>query len=153
LWPFVLAGIEAEGGYLRLKGSASNPTATTFVNTKLGDEYGVIAGRLVFHGGWLGSALLYAKAGAAFINSSSSVVTAGIVAATGSKSITAAAYGAGIEIPIAGNWSAKAEYLYLDTHTTYALSALTTGLPAALVRVPSVHTLKAGLNYNFTWPY
>jgi len=56
--------------------------------------------------------------------------------------------GAGVEMAMGGNWSAKAEYNYID------LGARTYGLgdvPLPDTRVdPQVHAVKLGLNYRFT---
>jgi high affinity Mn2+ porin len=55
--------------------------------------------------------------------------------------------GAGIEFAVSGNWSAKAEYGYIDlSRRMYDLSGF--GLPAVNVD-PRIHLFKFGLNYRF----
>jgi high affinity Mn2+ porin len=55
--------------------------------------------------------------------------------------------GAGIEVAVSGNWSAKAEYDYIDlSRRMYDLSGF--GLPAIAVD-PNIHLVKLGLNYRF----
>ncbi len=54
--------------------------------------------------------------------------------------------GAGVEFAVGGNWTAKAEYAYLDLmRQTYDLG--NAGLPNASVD-PNIHTVKVGLNYR-----
>lgn len=54
--------------------------------------------------------------------------------------------GAGVEMAIGGNWSAKAEYNYIDlARRSYDLSDA--GLPNINVE-PNIHTVKVGLNYR-----
>jgi high affinity Mn2+ porin len=54
--------------------------------------------------------------------------------------------GMGVEFAVGGNWTAKAEYDYIDlARRTYDLSDL--GLPRVNVD-PIVHTFKVGLNYR-----
>jgi high affinity Mn2+ porin len=55
--------------------------------------------------------------------------------------------GAGVEFAVSGNWSAKAEYDYIDlSRRTYDLNAF--GLPGVNVD-PRIHLAKLGLNYRF----
>ena len=55
--------------------------------------------------------------------------------------------GAGAEFAVSGNWSAKAEYSYIDlSRQMYDLSAF--GLPNVNVD-PRIHLAKLGLNYHF----
>ena len=69
--PFVL-GIEGELGYLRLTGSAIDPTQPVLglapsvtSNTRIGDWYGMITGRLGY--AW-DRAMVYVKGGVAFVD-------------------------------------------------------------------------------------
>jgi high affinity Mn2+ porin len=55
--------------------------------------------------------------------------------------------GAGVEFAVSGNWSAKAEYDYIDlSRRMYDLSGF--GLPDIDVH-PNIHLVKLGLNYRF----
>jgi high affinity Mn2+ porin len=55
--------------------------------------------------------------------------------------------GAGAEFAVSGNWSAKAEYSYIDlSRRMYDLSGF--GLPGVNVD-PRIHLVKLGLNYHF----
>lgn len=52
------------------------------------------------------------------------------------------AVGAGLEVGLGANWSARAEYLYVSlSDTTYALTNMNTGIESSIVRF--------GLNYRF----
>ena len=62
--------------------------------------------------------------------------------------------GAGVEVAVGGNWTAKAEYSYIDLGSrSYDLAEA--GLPAANV-TPQLHAIKLGLNYHLwdtaLWP-
>ncbi len=114
--PFVL-GIEGELGYLRLTGSAIDPfdSGSFSINshTKIGDWYGMVAGRLGY--AW-DRALLYVKGGVAFVDVETTVtdplVNPGFVAST-SDSTAAWTVGGGIEWAFDWNWSVKAEYMFI----------------------------------------
>src|SRR5262249_21204694 len=59
----VVAGLEAEGGYLRLAGAAPfSVSPETVSSARIGNWYALLAGRLGFS---VGPALIYGKAGAA----------------------------------------------------------------------------------------
>jgi hypothetical protein len=69
----VVAGLEAEGGFLRLNGSAPFiPNPQTVSSTKIGDWYAALTGRL---GVAVGPVLIYAKGGGAIVDVTDSVVS------------------------------------------------------------------------------
>jgi opacity protein-like surface antigen len=159
----VVAGLEAEGGYLRHAGSA--PFAgfpETVSSTKIGDWYTLLAARFGFAAG---PALLYGKVGGALVSVTSTVVDStlgpnnGGVFVSGGNSLVTWAAGGGIEFALNNAWSVKAEYLYLATDESYLASG-----PGNAVRVgpadifawrhdiPGLHTAKIGLNYKFGAP-
>jgi outer membrane immunogenic protein len=169
--PFVL-GIEGEAGYIHMRGARQDVNATaaglspidSVDSSRLGDWYGVIAGRA----GWaVNSALFYVKGGVAFIDHSysfnDSCVGAGAPGCGGgflviNRSTTDATYavGAGIEYALTNNWSLKGEYLYLGTQKSYSSSA-TSVIPAGTLYTnsnsdPGIHTGKIGLNYRWGGP-
>ena len=105
------------------------------------------------------SVLLYGTGGLAFGSVKTdlllaSVTPAGVaVAAASSASSTHAGWtvGAGIEAHLGGNWTGKAEYLYIDLGTFSS----TVALPAAVIgaNISSRITdniFRVGLNYHFT---
>jgi outer membrane immunogenic protein len=170
---FVL-GIEGEAGYLHLTGSRQDVNAAaanlspidSVDSTRLGDWYGVIAGRA----GWAANrALFYVKGGAAFVNHSYSFtdncVGAGppgcgpgfLVINRGNDTEVTYAVGAGVEYAFNDNWSLKGEYLYLGTQKSYTSSATSVAAPAGVVFTntnsdPGIHTGKIGINYRWGGP-
>lgn len=96
--------------------------------------------------------LVYATGGLAYGEHSTDVtVTAGASTGTSSSSETRAglAVGAGVEMGLAPNWSAKLEYLYLDTGTVTTSTAVAGfGTVTADERVKN-NVVRLGLNYRF----
>lgn len=162
-------GVEGELGYINLKSSVIDPNSVatsggdTIDSTKVGNGYGVIAGRLgvAFAPAWL----LYAKGGAAFLRVSSSAVDTcttapcgpDVLTTTGGKDITTWALGGGLEYAINSNWSVKGEYLFLGLNDRFSScgpgSNRGVALPTfcATHTIDGIHTVKFGLNYKFNW--
>jgi opacity protein-like surface antigen len=155
-------GTEGETGYMRLHGSAINPYSSgdTLDTTAAGDWFGAITGRA----GWAADrALFYAKGGIGFTDLKSTVIDTcgagacgtGLLNAT-SRNSTRAFYvaGGGIEWAWTGNWTMKAEYLFLGLNETYAACGPGGGTAAGSTfcsnrSIDGVHTGKFGLNYKF----
>jgi outer membrane immunogenic protein len=167
---FVL-GIEGEAGYLHLSGSRQDVNAAiaglapidSVDSTRLGDWYGVIAGRA---GLTAYNSLFYLKGGVAFVNHTNSFtdncIGAGapgcgpgfLVINRGNDTEVTYALGAGVEYAFNNNWSIKGEYLYLGTQKTYSSSATSVAAPAGALFTNTstdtgIHTGKIGLNYRF----
>jgi outer membrane immunogenic protein len=171
-------GIEGEGGYMKLEGSAFDPlinptlpvtavraTPDVLGSAKVGDWYAMVTGRLGY--AW-GAALLYVKGGAAFVPVEASVLdqctAAGcgnwLISTSDSKTVTTGTLGGGIEWALGSNWSIKGEYMFIglgDRHvsTTCGFATLASG---ATVRggpfcfdhdFSGIHTAKVGLNYRW----
>jgi outer membrane immunogenic protein len=160
-------GIEGEAGYIHLNRTIQDINAInnglafpdSLDSTRIGDWYGVIAGRAGFT---FNQALFYAKGGAAFVNKNYSFAdncTAapcgpGILNLSNNRTQVTWAAGAGIEYALTNNWSIKGEYLYLGTRETVASTGVGGGTAAGLVfsnshTDPGVHTAKFGVNYRF----
>jgi outer membrane immunogenic protein len=150
---WLVLGIEGEGGYLNVEGSAS-PTllaafgpglATVADLAKIGTGYGLIAGRA---GVAFDRLLIYGKVGVAFYDTTATIRDAaapGFVA-TGSKSQNPLALGVGGEYAIYDHWTGKAEYVFFDHGSSFNAC----GPGACWKQDPSsVHTFKVGLNYKF----
>jgi outer membrane immunogenic protein len=175
--PFVL-GIEGEVGYLHLTGSRQDVNARlaglspidSVDSTRLGDWYGVLAGRAGWTG-WNNRALFYVKGGVAFVDHSYSFTDACIgPGAPGcgpgflvinrnnnNNGQVTYAVGAGIEYAFTPNWSLKGEYLYLGTQRSYTSSATSLAAPVGVLFTntnsdPGIHTGKIGLNYRWGGP-
>jgi outer membrane immunogenic protein len=163
-----VAGLEAEGGYLRMSGSApffANPD--TVSSAKIGDWYTALAGRL---GATVGPALIYGKGGMAIVDVTEDVIDGHLdpvecanpaarcrtVAAAGGNPLGVTwVAGAGLEYALNNNWSVKGEYLALGTQTSDTASGpgLVRGSPAPQVfnwrhDISFVETAKIGLNYK-----
>ena len=162
-------GLEGEAGYLHLHGSKQDINAfnagfalpDSVNSTRIGDAYGVIAGRIGFAAD---HALFYAKGGVAFIGNSTSFSDlcntggcgGGLLFMSRSSTEVTYAVGAGVEYAFTNNWSLKGEYLYLGTQKTYTQTGLVGLVGPALetntITVPGVHTAKLGINYRFGGP-
>ena len=174
---FVL-GIEGEAGYIHLNGSRQDvnavlnglPLPDSINSTKVGDAYGVIAGRIGWTG-WANRSLFYLKGGVAFVGHSYSfndpcnTGLCGLNMLFIGRNDTEVTYavGAGWEYALTNSWSIKAEYLYLGTQRSYTNSGMTTGFvafpivatPVLLTNTnsdPGVHTGKIGINYRWGGP-
>jgi outer membrane immunogenic protein len=161
--PFVI-GIEGEGGYMRLRASVvepfSLPAGDMIASTKIGDWYGVIAGRAGF--AW-DRVLIYGKAGVGFTNIGSSMTDTCAALPCGPGTL-AAAYsndhafwvaGGGLEYALTPNWSVKSEYLFLGIDKSYTFCGsvpFAGGTYCSSHNVQGVHTGKFGINYHFGGP-
>jgi outer membrane immunogenic protein len=160
---FVL-GVEGEGGYFSLSASTVQPnpvnitgSQSVIASSKMGSGYGLIAGRI----GWTfyERILLYGKVGVAFYDSSATVSdttrTALIndtITATGSKSQTPLALGGGVEYAMSDHWTGKAEYMFLDSSSSYATCGVDSRFSQSFCwqQAPSpIHLVKFGVNYKF----
>jgi len=163
--PNWLIGIEGDVSGGDIKGNLSGfstvagCTTTRFQSSNLELNWlATITGRL---GYIAGPALLYVKGGAAFGDFKASSTTVNpaagnalIATVSGGETRTGWTVGAGAEWAFANNWSAKAEYNYVDFGTdsvtrdaTYFVGAG----PNPLLRDASthLHLVKVGLNYRF----
>jgi outer membrane immunogenic protein len=160
-------GIEGEVGYISLKGSVVDanaiavfgPATTNGIDsTRIGDWYGVIAGRV---GVAFDRVLLYAKGGVAFVEKNYDYTDVCVAGPCGPLTLTLGrsdtdvtwAAGAGVEWAFAPKWSLKGEYLYLATRETYTSTGTTAPAPGVVLTNshsdPGVHTGKLGINYRF----
>lgn len=154
-WVF---GIEGEIGYVNLEETVRdvNAAAAAVANdsTKIGDWYGVIAGRIGYA---FDRVLVYGKGGIAFVEKSYSYDMSGAGTLNLSRDDTQVtwALGVGAEWAFARNWSLKAEYLYIDTREDFDVSGTLVGgaFPGAVLTTthsdPGLHTGKIGINYRF----
>ena len=126
---FVL-GLEGDGDYNSLNNTFS--TGNSFKS----DWLATVRGRA----GWAWDRILFfGTGGAAFAPAS---ISAGSGFAGGSATMTGWTAGAGIEAAFAPNWTAKAEYLYID-------------FPSPSIGVGTFkitdNVIRAGINYKFGW--
>jgi high affinity Mn2+ porin len=138
----IVLGAEIEASF----GSPTDTARLTPVPFSTGFDYFATArGRIGYaYGTWLP----YATAGLAWGRTKLNLNdAAGDLLSTTSRDHLGWTAGAGVEVAVGGNWTAKLEYSYLDLmRQTYQLAAA--GLPDVTVD-PHIHTLKVGLNYRF----
>jgi outer membrane immunogenic protein len=99
--------------------------------------FGTLRGR----GGFLlnSTALFYGTVGLAYGTLRAQSTLTGV---TESRTSVGWAVGAGVEVALTGNWTAKAEYLYVDlSERSYSLTGVTSGINANILRM--------GVNYRF----
>jgi high affinity Mn2+ porin len=139
----VVLGIEADAAFTSpLDGPALRPAP---FNTTI-DYTGTLRGRLGYaFGMWLP----YVTGGLAWGHSHIDVrEPAGEIISTPGQTQTGWTAGAGVEIAVSGNWSAKLEYDYIElSRRMYDLSGF--GLTPVTVD-PNIHLVKLGLNYRFS---
>jgi outer membrane immunogenic protein len=166
--PNVVFGIEADGQWAGQRHTSCTIQCNTVANAVLASNalnlsekinwLSTARGRVGYaHAGWL----YYATAGVAFAGIEENVgylVNAATTAASFSQTRTGVAAGAGVETHLAGNWTAKLEYLYVDlggwTHVTppinFNLPPPNPLAPAELIQAKlQDHIIRAGVNYHF----
>jgi outer membrane immunogenic protein len=155
-------GIEADLSYANIRGSRSTATTSlggtpfTFSERRELNWFATVRGRL----GWaIDRWLVYATGGLAVggVKDSTNLSFVGCPCYLGEASSTKVGWtaGGGLEWAVAGNWSAKAEYLYYDLGDVRV-----TGVPTPAVGTNVTQTdfkttgniVRAGLNYRFGGP-
>ena len=157
-------GIEGEGGFMRLTGSARDPMSPgqdVLSTATLGDWYAMVTGRAGY--AW-DRALLYAKGGVVFTRENANILDSCVgngtpaapcgpvtISATGTNNVTAPVFGGGFEYAFTNNWSAKAEYLFWALHDHFNVTGVASnGATYAWEHSFSgLHTVKVGINYSF----
>lgn len=159
---FVL-GIEADVDWLRYNVSAPEQTPAGVVLTggdtigsKKMDWLSTIRGRIGYAG--YDRALLYVTGGVAISNLKYQVVDAcntgacggGLTSGSANETV-GYALGGGVEYAFTGNWSAKAEYLYIDfAGTNFTTSASTSvAITPWSADATRINLVRFGLNYRF----
>jgi len=135
----IVFGIEGDLDWANIRGSALCPNPAFSCDTNV-NWLGTIRGRL---GLAMDRMLLFATAGAAFAGVQANVPTFG--GASGTQ--TGWTAGLGIEAAVAGNWSVKAEYLYVNLGN-FACPIGVCGLSVANVPITS-NLLRVGANVRF----
>lgn len=110
------------------------------------ESFGSVTGRL---GVTAGAALFYAKGGYAWADNKFSASALGTTFSE-SKVLSGWTVGGGLEYMFAPKWSAKAEYMYADYGSERYLTAFA---PGGVELGATTHSVKGGLNYNFSSGY
>ena len=149
LAPNIILGFEGEFTWLTA-GSSSTivtlaPGTLTYGSTP--DWVATAAGRLGYAAN---NMMIYAKGGAAWMetNYSAFTVPAGATGFAASNTRTGYVVGGGLEYGLSTNWSAKAEYAYLDFGTA-AYNVSFGGAGTSTSVGTDMHQVKVGLNYRF----
>ena len=127
-------GVEAEGGYMRLRATVNNPYNLAFGfndttdSTAVGNWHSAIAGRL---GYTVDRTMFYLKGGGGFTHMAGESLdlctTTGAncssqsLTARGSATPVFSVIGGGAEWAVSQKWSVKAEYLHLGLYGTFAV--------------------------------
>jgi outer membrane immunogenic protein len=123
--------------------------ATALIDQKL-SWFGTTRARL----GWAtGPVLTYVTVGAAYGGTETGVATSGAFLGPPATTITSATksgwtWGTGVEAALGGNWTAKAEYLYVDLGTASA-TTLSPVFPTTFSTKYQEQIFRAGINYRF----
>jgi len=142
-WVF---GIEGDLSYTDIRGSTTSPLGVG-ISTRL-NWVGTVTGRIGI--AW-DRTLLYAKAGAAFGETSYTASVPLVVDFKGKDTRTGWTVGAGAEYAIWDNLSVKAEYNYIDLGTRTVTPTSPGGVPLPADAKLSEHLFKLGANYKFGW--
>ncbi len=145
-WAAIVAGLEGDFDWTNLKGSSS-ATGPCLAGTSCqtsASYLGTARGRLGY--AW-DRVLLFATGGAAFTNDTAKGSVGATTTTTTTSNIGWTA-GAGVEVALAPNWTAKAEYLYVmmpnGSFSIPTLPAATTGSVKFQENV-----IRAGVNFKF----
>jgi outer membrane immunogenic protein len=147
----VVFGVEVDGSWANLTGSRLSlafPAQTIRTEVR---SLGSFAGRLGLS--WANNLLTYVKLGAGWANDRNSV--SGTATASWSDTRWGFMAGGGVEIALTGNWSAKAEYDYMNfgTRRTDGIGCTGACVPPFSEEVRQhLHIVKFGINYRFGGP-
>ena len=141
-----VVGIEGDIGYLGINRSHQNWFSELANGIKTG-WYGTLRGRFGYAEG---PSLFYVTGGAAFVNVTNNFdeVFQDRNLVSKSKIATGATIGGGIETQLGSNWSAKAEYLFVDAGSQDIVNPDVLGGTTARVE-NQFHVFRYGLNYKF----
>lgn len=146
-----VAGIEADINWLDIDRTITDFTTPPGVLFGVkSDWYSTLRGRL----GYTSSpSLFYVTGGAAFVQVRNGIDLTPRAGSNLSKSEVATGWtaGFGTEVALGGNWSAKAEYLYIDAGDQNIFDPVFQGGETTTVK-NRFHTFRKGLNYRFGGP-
>lgn len=138
----LVVGIEADfQGTTQSKTASITVLGVTITEKDSVPWFGTVRGRI---GGAFDRLLVYATGGWAYAQFKIDVTAAGIASLSSSTSKGAFVYGGGAEYRFADRWSAKVEYIRLDTGDT---NVTLLGVPFTAKLTDNV--IRAGINYHF----
>lgn len=143
--PNWVAGLEADLNWLGIDRSVNDFNSSGVIFASKADWYGTLRARL----GYTSSpSLFYVTGGVAFVHVSSRADLT-VVGGNDVRDSTIASgwtAGFGTEVALGGNWSAKAEYLYIDAGRQNLVDP---GFPGTTSVHNRFHVFRKGLNYRF----
>ncbi len=145
----VLFGLEADVDWSSLNGSAGTCAVTTAGATAACESKNNLLGTARGRVGYaLDRTLIYVTGGAAF-----GPVQTGLnpPAAFDTTTKVGWAAGAGVEFAFFGNWSAKAEYLFVDLGSASCTTAANCGSATGSSVTLTENLVRGGVNYRFSW--
>jgi outer membrane immunogenic protein len=147
-WAAVVAGLEGDLDWTNLKGSpsAAGPCGLATVTgcQTSANWLGTARGRLGYA---FDRILLFATGGAAFSNEKATGSTAALSTTTTTTGVGWTA-GAGVEVALAPNWTAKAEYLYVSLpNGSFSIPTTPTATTGSVKFQENV--IRAGVNFKF----
>jgi outer membrane immunogenic protein len=141
-------GIEGDGGWTNLRGNSGStcggiaavvpPPVSCQTQS---DWLGTVRGRVGYA---FDCILVYGTAGAAFGN-----VQTGLNPPSTFDGAVEAGWTAGVEVAFAQNWTAKAEYLFVDLPNASCTTAANCGGAAGSIVSFNENIIRAGVNYKF----
>ncbi|HML08969.1 MAG TPA: outer membrane protein [Xanthobacteraceae bacterium] len=139
----VVLGVEGDIDWSALQGSATSTLCPNGCSTSDG-WLSTVRGRLGYS---FDRVMPYVTGGLAI--GDIRAATPGL--AGGAATNTGWSFGAGLEVALPGNWSAKAEYLHVDLgHFNCGAGCTTATLPTDNVSLQD-NVFRAGVNYRFGW--
>jgi outer membrane immunogenic protein len=150
-WQFgsIVLGVEGDGSWTNANGS-SNLIAPFITTTKLDVRERWIATARGRVGYAFDRWLVYATGGGAWANIRYTATNVAGSTDTGAGTVSGWTAGGGVEAKLAGNWSVKAEYLYIDFSEKDFFTPIAAGGPSGSQRMDVTnHIARVGLNYNF----
>ena len=146
-WGGAVLGVEGDWDWTNLNGTSSAAPCITAPATGCqtsSDWLGTVRGRA----GWaFDRVLLYGTGGVAFAPVQATLNGSGL----GTNSTTEVGWtaGAGLEFAFAPNWTAKAEYLYVDLNNGSCTSACGSQPGPAISAKFTENVIRAGVNFKF----
>jgi len=136
-WVF---GVEADASFGNIGDSISVAGVSFETEAK---SFGTIRGRV----GYAPDRILwYVTGGAAWVNNEVTLGAAGVGSVSSSNTHWGWTVGAGVEWAMLDAWTAKVEYLYINTESQNYFAGI---LGPVLGFDPDIHTFRFGLNYRF----
>jgi outer membrane immunogenic protein len=145
----VMVGVEGDIDWSGLSGGAGNCAVNASGTVASCQTKNNLLGTARARVGYaLDRTLIYVTGGAAF-----APVQAGLNPPSTFDTATKLGWaaGAGVEFAFAGNWSAKAEYLFVDLATSSCSSAANCGSAAGSSVAFTESVVRGGFNYRFPW--